>query len=122
MAITQAKLPNFNCPNKKTLENLSTLWEEIVINFPNIGEPVEVVPHAKANLPLMLTRFATIWIESERPEASGYHLCCPSNDESFPTIEYINNSWFYLDWNLGKYYTKLHSQIAMPINFGLNTW
>jgi hypothetical protein len=104
------------------LENLSTLWEEIVVDFSDIEEPVEVVPHAKADLSLMLTGFATIWIELERPEASRYHLHYPSNNKSFPAIEYINNNWFYLDWNLRKYYTKLHSQIAMPINFGLNTW
>ena len=122
MAITQAKLPNLNFSDKKTLKNLSPLWEEIVVDFPNIGEPVEVVSYANTDLPLTLTGFAAIWIESEGLEASGYCLHYPSNDESFPIIEYINNSWFYLDWNLGKYYSKLHSRIATPINFGLNTW
>jgi len=58
-------------------------------------------------------------VESEQPAASAYHLRHPYNDKSFPAIKYINDQWYYLDWNLGKYYTKPLSYITMPISLGL---
>lgn len=69
----------------------------------------------------MLTSKVAIWVESEQPRASAYHLHYLYNDKTFPTVEYINNEWFYLDWNLRKYYTKLLSQITTPLSFGLGT-
>jgi len=44
------------------------------------------------------------------------------NDESFPAIKYINNDWFYLSWNLRKYYTNPLSQITTPLSFRLGTY
>jgi hypothetical protein len=75
----------------------------------------------RADLPFTLTRKATIWVESKQPEASAYHLRHPYNDKSFPAIEYINNQWYYLDWNCGRYYTGPLSYIMTPISLDLGT-
>ena len=124
MALTQVKLPFFpwTVVTMNTLEDSSSLWTEIVVLFSNTDEFVEVVPRIKPDLPLALTRQATIWVESERPGSSVYHLCYPYNDESFPVIEYINQEWFYLSWSLGKFYTKPLTQIITPLSLGLGTY
>ncbi len=105
-----------------TLEDLSDLWKEIVVTFSNADEFIKAVPQTKPDLSLVLTRWATIWVESKRSGSSTYHLHYPYNNESFPIIEYINQEWFYLNWNLGKYYTKPLSQITTPLSLGLGTY
>jgi hypothetical protein len=89
--------------------------------FSETEDSVEVVPQVRADLPFMLTGKAAIWVESEQPEASAYHLCHPYNDKSFLAIEYINDQWYYLDWNYGRYYTGPLSYITTPISLGLGT-
>jgi len=81
----------------------------IVVEFPENGEPVEVSPQSYTDLPLLLMGWAAIWVQSEKPKASTYHLCHSYNDHSFPAIEYINHDWYYLDWDNKQYYTKFHS-------------
>ncbi len=92
MALIQVKLPFFpwTVVMTNTLEDSLSLWTEIVVLFSNADEFVEVVLRTKPDLPLMLTGWATIWVESERPGSSMYHLHYPYNDESFSIIEYIN--------------------------------
>ena len=92
MALTQVKLPFFpwTVVMTNTLEDSLSLWTEIVVLFSNADKFVEVVPQIKPNLPLTLTGWAAVWVESERPGSSTYHLRYPYNDESFPIIEYIN--------------------------------
>ena len=97
------------------------MGECIVINFPKNNELVEVTPHESANLPLSLIGWAPIWVESPGLEASAYHLHRFAYNQSSPAIEYINNEWYYLYWDKRHYYTKLHSQVATPISFGLGT-
>ena len=60
-------------------------------------------------------------MDSEWPKASTYHLCHLHNDISFLVIEYINDKWYYLNWNRGKYYTGPLSLIIMPISLSLRT-
>ena len=67
------------------------MLESIVVEFSEIEDSVEVVPQVRADLPFVLTRKAAIWVESEQPEASAYHLHHPYNDKSFLAIEYIND-------------------------------
>ena len=68
---------------------------------------MEIVLCAKADLPLELTGNVAIWVESAQPGASAYHFVHPSSDKSSPAIEYINNQWYLLSWDEGKYYTNL---------------
>jgi len=68
-----------------------------VVEFLDIEEPIKVVPHVRANLLFMFTGGVAVWVESERPKASAYHLQHPYNDRSFPTVEFINGDWYYLD-------------------------
>jgi hypothetical protein len=75
----------------------------------------------RVDLPLALTRQAAVWVDSERPEASAYHLRHLHNDISFLVIEYINDEWYYLNWNRGKYYTGPLLLITMPISLSLGT-
>ncbi len=75
----------------------------------------------RADLPFVLTGKATIWVELERLEASAYHLCHPYNVKSFLAVEYINDQWYYLDWNHRRYYTGPLLYITMPISLGLGT-
>jgi hypothetical protein len=60
-------------------------------------------------------------VELKQLKASAYHLRHLYNDKSFPTIEYINNQWYYLDWNCRRYYTGPLSYITTPISLGLGT-
>jgi len=92
-----------------------------VVEFSKTEDSVEVVPRVRADLPFMLTRKAAIWVELEQPEASAYHLCYLYNDKSFPAIEYINDQWYYLDWNHRRYYTGPLFYITTPISLGLGT-
>ena len=92
-----------------------------MVDFPDTEDPIEVVPQTRADLPLALTGRAAVWVDSKWPEASTYHLRHPHNDISFPAIEYINDEWYYLNWNRGKYYTGPLSLITMPISLGLGT-
>ncbi len=92
-----------------------------MVEFLDTEEPVEVVPHVRANLSFTFTGGVAVWVESERPEASAYHLWHPYNDRSFPAVEFINGNWYYLDWNNGKYYTGPQSRITTPIGLGLGT-
>src|SRR6266851_979957 len=82
---------------------------------------MEVVPRVRADLPLSITSNAATWLESNRPEASAYHLKFLEDTKSRPTIEYINDEWHYLMWDCTRYYTTPHSWIAAPLNFGLGT-
>jgi len=124
VALTQVKLPYTSLKIEKyiTLDEPPYLPENIVVDFPGTKEAVKLVPWVKADLPFTLTRKTAIWIESERPEASTYHLQHPYYDKSFPAIKYINNQWYYLDWNKGKYYTRPLSYISTPISLGLGTF
>ena len=92
-----------------------------MIEFPKTNNYVEVVPCVHAKLPLKLTSRVAIWVESERPEASAYHLQHPYNDKSFTAIKYINDNLYYLDWHNSKYYTSLELQVNTPIGLGLGT-
>ena len=73
------------------------------------------------DLPLSITGNAVTWLESDRPEASAYHLKFSEDIQSRPAIEYINDEWHYLTWDRTCYYTTPHSRIAAPLNFGLET-
>ena len=66
--------------------------ESLLVEFPEEGELVEVVPCVKVNLPSEVTGNIVIWVESAQPGASAYHLVHPLNDKSNPVIKYINNS------------------------------
>ncbi len=57
---------------------------------------MEVVPRVCADLPLSITGNAMTWLESDRPEASAYHLKFLEDTQSRPAIEYINDKWHYL--------------------------
>ena len=48
------------------------------------------------DLPLSITGNAVTWLESDRPEASAYHLKFLEDTQSRPAIEYINDKWHYL--------------------------
>ena len=87
------------------LEELSYLTECIVIEFPDKGTPIKVIPHAYTDLLVSLTGDAAIWILSKKREASAYHLKNPTNSQSVHAIKYINDDWYYLQWREGKYYT-----------------
>ena len=90
-----------------------------MVEFSKTKDLVEVVPQVRADLPFMLTGMSALWVESKQPAASVYHLHHPYNDKSFLAIEYINDQWYYLDWNLRKYYTKPLSYITIPISLSL---
>jgi len=92
-----------------------------VIEFPKNGEVVEVVPRVRPDLPFALVGRVAVWIESERPEVSAYHLHHPYNNKSFPAVEYFNDTWYYLNWHQGQYYVEPSSQISMPISLRLKT-
>ncbi len=96
-------------------------WDSIVVEFLEDRSPVEVVPRMCGNLPLSITGHAATWLESDRPEASAYHLKFSEDTRSCPAIEYINDKWHYLMWDHARYYTTPHSRIAAPLNFGLGT-
>ena len=92
-----------------------------MIEFPENGEAVEVVPWVRPNLPFALIGCVAVWIESEQPEASAYHLHHPYDDKSFPAVEYINDTWYYLNWHQGQYYVEPSLQISTLISLRLGT-
>ena len=65
--------------------------------------------------------WAAVWIDLAQINASAYHLHYLYNNQSFPPIEYINNNWYYLNWDNRRYYTKPRSQIDTPMSFSLGT-
>jgi hypothetical protein len=105
-----------------TLEESQYSLECIVIDFLDTEGLVEIVPQTRADLPSTLIGGTAIWVESEQPATSAYHLCHPYNDKSLLAIEYINNRWYYLNWDRGKYYTEPSSYIPIPISLGLGTF
>jgi hypothetical protein len=44
----------------------------------------------------------------------------PSSNKSSPAIEYINDQWYLLSWDEGKFYTNPSLQIELPINLDLS--
>ncbi len=74
-----------------------------------------------ADLSLSITSNTVTWLESNRPEASAYHLKLSEDTQDHPAIEYINDKWHYLMWDCDHYYTTPYSQIAAPLSFSLGT-
>ena len=60
-------------------------------------------------------------MDSKLPKASAYYLYHLHNDISFLATEYINDEWYYLNWNSGKYYTEPLLLIKTPISLSLGT-
>jgi len=77
-----------------------------VVDFHNLGNLVEVAPHSRANLPSSITGSMAVWVESMAQGTAAYCLHNLSNNHNFPTIEYLNDNWYYLHWCNKKYYTK----------------
>jgi hypothetical protein len=92
-----------------------------VVEFPEDRQAIEIIPRAHADLPLSITGNTAVWENSENWKASGYCLKCLDNDSDCPTIEYINDKWYYLTWNHNNYYTVPHSQITTPLGLRLGT-
>ena len=90
-----------------------------MVNFQNQENLVEVVPRTEANLPRMLTGRAVVWLEVGDKEGSVYHLQNPQDKQLLLAIEYINDEWYYLHWDQGKYFASSQSQIVTPISLGL---
>ncbi len=123
MALTQANLPltPVKAKTEIILDESQYPIGSVVVNFLVNGDPIKVKTRSSMDLPLSLIGWAAVWIDLAQINASAYHLHYLYNNQSFPPIEYINNNWYYLNWDNRRYYTKPHSQIDTPMSFSLGT-
>jgi hypothetical protein len=103
------------------LEKFQYSAESLIVDFDGDNNLIEVTPRTKGNLPSSITGRAAVWVTSEVPGATAYHLRNPLDNYNFLAIEYLNDQWYYLHWCKERYYTKSLSQIQNPINLGLET-
>ncbi len=93
MALTQAKLllTSVKAKTEITLDESQYPTGSVIVNFLVNGDLIEVKTRSSADLPLLLMGQAAVWIDLAQINASVYYLHYLHNDQSFPSIEYINN-------------------------------